>query len=174
MRASDSSVGSYQAGEAWSLWILLAGSAFSPEVMFLLKSGFLDSFFRNCLCSCSGPHTGKTISLCYFIATPSFVTKNGIANLVTHFVLQSWLWLTCLWARTTSTLWGWIFTTAEPIISDLNRFEVISCWLSWCFLSGVTLCPISLRPSASFFPDSLESLKGFQGYTSTCPKMYIY
>ena len=119
-------------------------------------------------------HTGKTISLCYFIATPSFVTKNGIANLVTHFVLQSCLWLTCLWARTTSTLWGWIFTTAEPIISNLDHFEVISYWLSRCFLSVVTLCPISLLPPASLFPDSLESLGGFQGHTSTCPKMYTY
>jgi hypothetical protein len=82
-------------------------------------------------------HTGKSIPMFYFMATPSLWPKMVLPSLMTHFISQTWLWLTCLWAKITSTLWGWIFITAEHSSSHLDHFEVISHWprLPLCFLS---------------------------------------
>ena len=47
-------------------------------------------------------HTGNSFR--YFIATPSMWPKMVLPSLMTHFIPQTWLWLTCLWAKITSNL----------------------------------------------------------------------
>lgn len=73
-------------------------------------------------------HTGKSISLFYFIATPSLWPKMVLPSLMTHLSPRLGSdWLACE-PKLHPPMRIWIFTTTEHISSNLDHFAVISHW----------------------------------------------